>query len=661
MGTVLEAWDPVIDRRVAIKTVKLPGALDTEMEEELLRFRREAQAAGRLSHPNIVGVYDYGETAELAYIVMEFVDGQSVKAALDEQRRFTPAAIERLMTDVLSGLEYSHGAGVIHRDIKPANLMLTKAGQAKIADFGIARIESSSMTQAGTVLGTPAYMSPEQFRGETVDLRTDVYSSGVLLYQLLTGERPFEGNLSSIMHKALTIEPPPPSVLSNASPTALDAVVARAMAKRPDDRYPSAATFMAAIQTAMTAPVAALESDATVFKPRTGSYAVPAASVEARPTPAAPRAGKLPLLIGGGVVLAAAAAATVFFLGRSSPPDRVASTAAPSPIVTPAAPPAVTTAPQAVLAPAPPPAPATAPLASLPPPPAEESPFTKGPPAPEPAPAQPQAVPQAVPEATPPAAAPTPEASPSLASTAPPPLAPPSAAAIRQRVAAALEGRPCTAITGELTASNGAALHGFTAPNGLAPLIQAVAEAGAPVLDQSQLAEADPSYCAGLTAIAPILPPFGSSLPHVILREASNAASLADGEYIRPRVQGPDYPANLLVDYYSHDGTVEHIYPRIADPAHKVAGDPNQVLPAGETLSLGDPGSRHLTFQAGTPFGRDMIVAVASSQPLFGAGRPHTGEQSAVYARDLRNAIEQARARGIRLSADVIKLDTVAR
>ena len=189
MGTVYEGWDPIIARRVAIKTVRLPDhSDDAETQEALTRFRREAQAAGRLTHPNIVGVFDYGETNDLAYIVMEFVDGPPLKNVLDKQERFALPDVIRVMDDLLTGLQFSHDRGVVHRDIKPANVMLTSAGQAKIADFGIARIESSSMTQAGTLLGTPAYMSPEQFMGQVVDARTDIYSAGVLLYQLLTGD-----------------------------------------------------------------------------------------------------------------------------------------------------------------------------------------------------------------------------------------------------------------------------------------------------------------------------------------------------------------------------------------------------------------------------------------------------------------------------------------
>src|SRR3984957_13951585 len=259
MGTVYEGWDPIIARRVAIKTVRLPDSADPETEEALARFRREAQAAGRLTHPNIVGVFDYGETDDLAYIVMEFVDGPPLKTLLDKEERFALSDALRVMEDLLAGLQFSHERGVVHRDIKPANVMLTSGGQVKIADFGIARIESSSMTQAGTLLGTPAYMSPEQFMGQVVDARTDIYSSGVLLYQLLTGERPFEGGLSAIMHKALNTEPPWPSQLSVTAPPAFDAVVKRAMAKRPDDRYASATAFLEAVRAALHAPAAPAE------------------------------------------------------------------------------------------------------------------------------------------------------------------------------------------------------------------------------------------------------------------------------------------------------------------------------------------------------------------------------------------------------------------
>ena len=315
MGTVYEGYDPIIDRRVAIKTVKLPSPDDLEAQEEFARFKREAQAAGRLSHPNIVGVFDYGETPTLAYIVMEFVDGTSLKQVLDKGDRFEIAEIVRIMEALMTGLQFSHGRGVVHRDIKPANIMLTAANEVKIADFGIARIESSSMTQAGTMLGTPSYMSPEQFMGQTVDARTDLYSSGVMLYQLLTGEKPFEGGLTAIMHKVLHTEPPAASALSLAVTPALDAVVKKAMAKRPEDRFATASDFSTALREAYEAKAAPKESfalnmhefadgDATMVASR------PVAAPRLPATPAAPpgpqKQPNLALLGGGAVALLAA-------------------------------------------------------------------------------------------------------------------------------------------------------------------------------------------------------------------------------------------------------------------------------------------------------------------------------------------------------------------
>ncbi len=253
MSTVYEGWDTAIARRVAIKAVPLAQTGQSEGWQHLTRFRREAQAAGRLQHPTVVGIFDYGENAEFAFIVMEFVDGGTLKSVLEDGKRFSIAAVNLVMQDILAGLQYSHGQGVIHRDIKPANIMLTREGRAKIADFGIARIENSDITQVGMIMGTPAYMSPEQFRGEATSASTDIYSAGVILYQLLTGERPFDGGLATIMHKALGTDPPKPSEISGAVPHSADAVVARAMAKRPDQRFRDAQEFAQALQGALAA------------------------------------------------------------------------------------------------------------------------------------------------------------------------------------------------------------------------------------------------------------------------------------------------------------------------------------------------------------------------------------------------------------------------
>jgi serine/threonine-protein kinase len=306
MGVVYEGFDPIIARRVAIKTVRVPDPDDIEANEDLARFQREAQAAGRLSHPNIVGVFDTGEADGVAFIVMEFVSGATLKSFLDRGDRFTVPDVARIMTELLSGLAYSHANGVIHRDIKPANVMMTDNGQIKLADFGVARIESSSMTQAGTMIGTPSYMSPEQFMGQTVDARTDLYSCGVLMYQLLTGEKPFEGSVTSVMHKVLNTEPPAPSALSIAVPVALDAVVAKAMAKRPEDRFDSAAALSDAIRQSMELGSARLQApSASINGFGDCSDATMIASSPARPpdppAPSAPRSSnKRMVLMGGG-------------------------------------------------------------------------------------------------------------------------------------------------------------------------------------------------------------------------------------------------------------------------------------------------------------------------------------------------------------------------
>lgn len=263
-GTVYEAWDPAINRKVAIKTVDLPPK--GTAQDALARFRREVQAAGRLSHPNVVAVHDYDETARVAYIVMEFVNGGTLSSKLNAGERLTLQNVQRVMEDVLGALQYSHDHGVVHRDIKPANIIMTVNGRAKVADFGIARIESSDLTQVGTRIGTPNYMSPEQFMGQAVDARTDIYSAGVVLYQLLTGERPFEGGTTAIMYKVLNTSPPKPSQLSTGSPD-LDKVVERAMARRPQDRYASAAEFARALRGA----IEALEARGMASKADTGA------------------------------------------------------------------------------------------------------------------------------------------------------------------------------------------------------------------------------------------------------------------------------------------------------------------------------------------------------------------------------------------------------
>jgi tRNA A-37 threonylcarbamoyl transferase component Bud32 len=263
MGVVYEGYDPMIKRVVALKTIRADHLAGEHAEAVLARFRREAQAAGRLSHPNVVAIYDIGVDEGVWYIAMEFIQGRELKDYFEANERFTPADIVRIMTQLLDALGYSHRLGVIHRDIKPANVILLADGKVKVADFGIAHIESSNMTHVGTVLGTPSYMSPEQIMGLPIDGRSDLFSAGVILYQFLTGERPFSGSSTATMHKVLEEDPLPPSRFNVQVPGAMDAVVRKALAKRPDERFQTAEEFAAALRDAAQAP--GTSADATLL------------------------------------------------------------------------------------------------------------------------------------------------------------------------------------------------------------------------------------------------------------------------------------------------------------------------------------------------------------------------------------------------------------
>src|SRR5512139_416281 len=243
MGAVYKAVDPLIERAVAIKTINLNLSKEERVGFEE-RFYREAKSAGRLSHANIVTIYDVGETADTAYITMEYVEGESLREMLDSGVVMPIEMIARIAARVANALNYAHENHVVHRDIKPANIMITLDRDVKIMDFGIAQIPTGSRTQLGTVLGSPKYMAPEQVTGQPTDGRTDIFALGVVLYEMLTGATPFNGdNLSAIMYQVLNAEPAPPSTLNPRVPPAFDGIVSRALAKRPENRYPTARAF----------------------------------------------------------------------------------------------------------------------------------------------------------------------------------------------------------------------------------------------------------------------------------------------------------------------------------------------------------------------------------------------------------------------------------
>lgn len=240
MGTVYKAVDPVIERTVAIKVINLDLQKD-EVEDFEERFYREAKSAGRLNHPNIVTIYDAGETESVAYIAMEYLEGQSLREVLKSGTTMSYDRISEIGAQIADGLAYAQQHGIVHRDIKPANIMITKTGHVKITDFGIAHLPSGAKTQTGTILGSPKYMSPEQIVGKTVDGRSDIFSLGIVLYEMLTGKTPFDGDsISTIMYRILNETPADIIKINKQIPLAFDFIISKALAKLPENRYQNA-------------------------------------------------------------------------------------------------------------------------------------------------------------------------------------------------------------------------------------------------------------------------------------------------------------------------------------------------------------------------------------------------------------------------------------
>jgi beta-lactam-binding protein with PASTA domain/tRNA A-37 threonylcarbamoyl transferase component Bud32 len=290
MAEVFRARDIRLDRIVAVKTLRDDLARDQTFQA---RFRREAQSAASLNHPSIVAVYDTGEDmvgpTPVPYIVMEYVDGRTLRDLLREDRRLLPERAMEITDGVLRALDYSHRNGIVHRDIKPGNVMLTRSSDVKVMDFGIARAVSDSqatMTQTAQVIGTAQYLSPEQARGERVDARSDLYSAGCLLYELLTGRPPFTGDSPvAIAYQHVREDPVPPSRIDPEIPGWADAIVLKAMAKDPADRYQSAGEMHQDIQRALSGMPVAAPTRTDLYQ---GTRRMGAGTMQAGPTSAIP-------------------------------------------------------------------------------------------------------------------------------------------------------------------------------------------------------------------------------------------------------------------------------------------------------------------------------------------------------------------------------------
>jgi hypothetical protein len=322
MGRVFLAYDPQIDRRVAIKTIQIFSALpESERLAAGERFLREARSAGKLLHSGIVTIFDVGESDGVPYLAMEYVEGETLDAFCREDDLLPVADVIALLAAAAEALGFAHERGIIHRDIKPANLMRVGQHAVKIMDFGLAKNPTSSMTHDGALLGTPNYMSPEQVRGEPLDGRSDLFSLGVVCFEMLTGMKPFEGDsISSVLYRIVNETPKEIPLHMDRVPTALAAFLTRALAKSPDDRFESGAQFAVALRRAGQIVSSAAS------KPQAGAAHPPA---PVKPAPAAGTTAALAAKSGrkmgrwlAGIMLAilGAGAAAFIFFGKSSPP-----------------------------------------------------------------------------------------------------------------------------------------------------------------------------------------------------------------------------------------------------------------------------------------------------------------------------------------------------
>lgn len=302
MGLVYLAHDPKIDRKIAIKMISIPAGVSAdEAREARHRFVREAQAAGKLQHPNIITIYDVVEENGVSYIAMEYIDGVTLEAHTRPGALLPLKKILEITAQACSALDYAHQSNVIHRDIKPANLMLVKGELLKITDFGLAKRPDANLTQAGVLVGTPNYMSPEQIAGKPTDGRSDFFSLGVVLYELLTGERPFGGDtISTIIYRILYEDPPPPRILNDKLPVAFDGLFRKALAKDPADRFQSGGEFLEAVNNYSSSHLRSPLTNAppTVRAVREAAVLRPGASERARTRPRAVERPATPLFAG---------------------------------------------------------------------------------------------------------------------------------------------------------------------------------------------------------------------------------------------------------------------------------------------------------------------------------------------------------------------------
>jgi hypothetical protein len=317
MGRVYLAYDPQIDRKVAIKIIQSFAALGgADLEEARARFLREARAAGKLIHPGIVTLFDVGEANGLLYLAMEYVEGETLDHCSRPERLLPATVAIELVAGAAEALAYAHAAGIVHRDIKPANLMRTAETTAKVMDFGLARGAEANLTQDGALLGTPAYMAPEQIRGQKIDGRSDLFSLGVVLYELLTGHKPFSGDsISSVIYRIVNEDPREASTVRPDLDPEFSRLLQRALAKQPEDRFQSGEEFAAALRQAAARVARPSDTQPISAVTAAGASKKPIVEREIPPTPKKPprRSSARPFVLGIVLLLVAAIAGGYHF------------------------------------------------------------------------------------------------------------------------------------------------------------------------------------------------------------------------------------------------------------------------------------------------------------------------------------------------------------
>lgn len=639
MGVVYKAHDPFMDRIVAVKMLRTDVLDSDERDDFLRRFRGEAKAYGRLLHPNIVTCYSYNEADGQSYIVMEYVEGKSLKEHLDRGTRFSLSQVREIMLQLLGALAYSHVHGVIHRDIKPANVLLTTDGRIKVTDFGIARVEASAATShTQHVVGSPSYMSPEQFSGKTVDTRTDIYSVGLVFYELLTGERPFPNtDLGTALYHVLYSEPEPPSRRNAQVSAELDSVVLKSLQKDPAQRYATAAAFFDDVERTLTPrasnddaatlqasadethvlsdnhvldalqrthhrPIAAQQDSAAdslhtrramggataTFTPlpiaeesvaKTSSTTPSNAPASARSVPGFVAAGRRRTMIGA-LLAASGVAAALMWMASSDRAGMFES--------------AIQERAQENVAIG------------------DTSPRVDATGLSDPSAAA--AVQQRIDAAATSAANQSePTAVPGQApiATAEENVAQAEFVPDQQAISAALQNLSCAYVTAA-TRGPDVMLSGFvSSQEDVAAAQRAVANIPGVKRVTADVSVVARPYCELLGILHPLR---GTAPGTPILPDASQAVRFREGDTLALDLKAPPYDAYMYVDYFLLDGQVVHLFPNDLQQDNR--------LPAGLRSRIGEPGPGKRHWEVSPPFGREMITIVASREPLVLGERP---------------------------------------